>query len=67
MEELDTMLLSALIRKQRIRLKNQRKPCQKTGSKGRDSIENIFMLSKTTVHLKAQMNPRMKREPMNLY
>ena len=45
-EDLDTTHLSVLIRRQRIRLKNQRKPYQRTGRKGRDSIENHFMLSK---------------------
>ena len=67
MEELDAMLLSVLIRKQRIRLKNQRKPYQRMGRKGRDSIENHFMLSKIAVHLKTQMNPQMKKEPLNFF
>ena len=61
-----TMHLSVLIRKQRIKLKRQRKPKQITGRKGRDSIENNFMLSKIAVHLKAHMNPQMKKEPLNL-
>ena len=66
-EELDTTHLSVLIRRQRIRLKRQRKPYQRTGRKGIDTGENHFMLSKTIVHLNAQMNPPMKREPLNLY
>ena len=49
MEELDTMLLSVLVRKQRIKVKNQRKPYQR---KGRDSIESISMLNKIVVHLR---------------
>ena len=56
-EELGTMLLSVLIRKQRITLKKQSKPKQITGRKGRDSGENHFMLSKIAVLLKTQMNP----------
>ena len=67
MEELDTMLLSVLIRKQGIRLKNQRKLHQITGKKERNSIENISMLNKTTVHLKTQMNPQVKKEHLNFY
>ena len=63
MEELGTMHQSVLTR---IRLKRQRKPKQITGRKGRDSIENHFMLSKIAVHLKTQMNPQMKKEPLNL-
>ena len=62
--ELGIMHLSVLIRKQRIGLKRQRK--KKTGRKGRDSIEDHFMLSKIAVHLKTQMNPQMKKEPLNL-
>ena len=65
-EELGTMHLSVLIRKKIIRLKKQRKPKQITSRKGRDSIENHFMLNKTAVHLEAQMNPPMKKEPLNL-
>ena len=67
LEDLDTMLLSVLIRKLGIRLKNQRKPYQKTGRKGRDSIENPSMLSKIVVHLKTQLNSQVKKEHMNLY
>ena len=66
-EELDTMLLSVLIRKQGIGLKNQRKLHQRTSKKERNSIENPSMLNKTTVHLKTQMNPKVKKEPMNSY
>ena len=53
MDELDTMLLSVLIRKLGIRLKNQRKLYQRTGRKERNSIENLSMLNKTAVYLKA--------------
>ena len=64
-EDLDTMLLSVLIRKQRIRLKNQRKPYQRIDIKGRDSIEILSMLNKIAVHLKTQMNPQVRKEPLN--
>ena len=57
-EELDTMLLSVLIRKQRITVKNQRKPYIR---KGRDSIESLSIFSKTAVHLKTRMNPQVKK------
>ena len=67
MEELDTMLLSVLIRKLGIRLKNQRKLYQRIGRKERNSIENLSMLNKTAVHLKTQMNPQVKKEPLNFY
>ena len=67
MEELDIMLISVLIRRQRIKLKRQRKPYQRTGRKGIDTGENHFMLSKIAVHLKTQMKPQMKKEPLNLY
>ena len=67
MEELDTMLLSVLIRKQGIRLMNQRKLHQRTGRKERNSIENLTMFNKTAVHLKTQMNPQVKKEPLNFY
>ena len=65
-EELGTMYLSVLLRKQRISVKRQRKPKQIIGKKGIYSIENHFMLSKITVHLKTQMNPQMKKKPLNL-
>ena len=67
MEDLDTAHLSVLIRRQRIRLKRQRKPYQRTGRKGIDTKENNFMLSKIVVHLKTQMKPQMKKETLNLY
>ena len=66
MEELGTMHLSVIITKQRIILKRKSKPKQIAGRKGRDSIEVHFMLSKIAVHLKTQMNPQMKKEPLNL-
>ena len=67
MEELDTMLLSVLIRKQGIRLMNQRKLHQRTGRKEINSIENLIMFNKTTMHLKTQMNPQVNKEPLNFY
>ena len=66
-EELDTMLLSVLIRKQGIRLKIQRKINQRTGRRERISAENPFMLNKTTTHLKIQMKSQVKMEPLNFY
>ena len=53
MEELGTMHQSVLTRKQIIGLKRQRKPKQITSRKGRDSIENHFMLRKIAVHPKS--------------
>ena len=64
--EWGTMLQNVPIRELRTNHKRQRKPKQITGIKGRDLIENRFMLSKIAVHLKAQMNPQMKKEPLNL-
>ena len=64
-EELGTMHRRVLTRKQRIKLKRQRKPKQITSRKGRDSKEDHFMLSKIAVHLKTQMNHQMKKEPLN--
>ena len=60
-------VLSVLIRKQGIRLKNKRKRYQRTGRKERNSIENLSILNKIAVHLKTQMNPQVKKEPLNLY
>ena len=66
-EYLDTMLLSFLIRKQGIRIMNQRKIHQRTGRKEINLVENPSMLNKTTVHLKTQMNPQVKKKPLNFY
>ena len=66
-EELDTMLLSVLIRKQRIRLRNQRRLYLTTSRKGRDSIEKFSMISKIAVHQKTQLNFQVKKEHQNLF
>ena len=51
--------------------KNQTQESEKTISKNwqKGKIFNKFisMLNKTVVHLKTQMNPQVKKEPLNLY
>ena len=54
-------------KKKKNHTKEIEKTKQITGRKGRDSGENHFMLSKVAVLLKTQMNPQVKKEPLNLY
>ena len=49
------------------KVRNQRKIHKKTGKKERNSVENPSMLNKTAVHLKTQMDPQVKKEPLNFY
>ena len=54
-------------KKVRSQAQESEKTHQRTGRKERNSAENPFMITKTAMHLKTQMNPQVKKEPQNFY